>query len=724
MAAYDITAPDGKTYRLEGPAGASKIDLINALAVKYPMAVQTTEELEAAPRASGSAGNILRGLGSSVLGATKSLIDVTGAGTGISKSLGELSQELESGITPERQEEMQRRQELIDRANRSGSFLKEAKAYLGGVAEAPIESAVRGVGSSVPAVLAGFAALPFEAPAALALGVSTISRIAVGAAQGVGEYKGSVFDAVKNKYMEAGKSEAEAEQLAVKAQEYSANKALEIGGSALLGALDAYTGAEAAATGAFKKVAKPNTQEGLAQAYKNLGTSKPLTSPNPLGSFVGSMAGEAPLEGLQGGFGQYAQNVGVQKAGFEQAPFEGVLGASLRDAAVGALTGGVFTPLNHIQRSRDFALDQYLRTQGPIAVANEQREARRKELEETRSRVEQGLGISKTLALPAPDLEKFEEEPAGKSLQNPVGNIKRDMLDPKVVRYIDNYRRSMNMPRLDSYSIEDIKDAMTQVNPKGEQAALDSALTALTGYTGEVKYTPQDILNAAKEKQIATGTKGFHDFIRRTTGAEGLFKTDAAGNQTSNLSQPQLHAVFEALKNERGSETGQETVLPEGSNASRFDKKQYNQAIKMVNFSFGELGNVPLSPDTIVQEIKDATKLETDRDARTLLDTAIKNGDLQETKEVVYRTYDPETDKLVSTYRDKTKAKEAAEKKGLNVREETLTSIKPAEPKVAAVKQTLPNGYEITEGMFKAGEKPEQIDIVTDTNEFVTTLPT
>ena len=71
MAAYDITAPDGKTYRLEGPEGASKIDLINALAAKYPMAVQTTEELEAAPRAPFSAGNLFKGLSSAALSGAK-----------------------------------------------------------------------------------------------------------------------------------------------------------------------------------------------------------------------------------------------------------------------------------------------------------------------------------------------------------------------------------------------------------------------------------------------------------------------------------------------------------------------------------------------------------------------------------------------------------------------------------------------------------------------------
>ena len=689
MAAYDITAPDGKTYRLDGPAGASKIDLINALAAKYPMAVQTTEELEAAPRAPSSAGNLFKGLSSAVLGGTKSLVDVTGAGTGISKSLGEASQFLESKMTPERQEEMQRRQELIDRANRSGSLLKEAKAYLGGVFEAPLESTVRGIGSSAPSIIAGLAALPLEAPAALALGVSAISRIAVGAAQGVGEYKGGVFDTVKAKYMEAGYKEPEAERLAIKAQEYSADKALELGGSALLGALDAYTGIEAAATGAFRKVPKPNTPEGLAQAYKGLPkTAPPLASPNILGSAARSVAGEAPIEGLQGGFGQFAQNLAVSKEGFEQAPFEGVLGSSLRDAAVGALVGGTFTPLNHAQRSRDFALDQYLRTQGPIAVAEQERAARRKEIEDANALTKEQLGIKEPplmLEGPKDKLFKPDEEilrdPVGRITRNELGNALQDKeVADKVTGYIDSYRSKNNLPPLQTFSLEDIKDAMTSEAPAGELGALQSILTYKTGFNNET-VSADDVLNAAEAKEIATGTQGFKDFLERATGSSDL----------DTMSDVQRFSAFKALSSLNKRETGRETVLRPGTNASRFTQDQFDEGLTTLAQYINQENGKLAMPEAI-EIIKAQTSLKTDRDAYTLLNNAAAQNLLNFDKGEVFNVVDRNGD-ITSTHATEEKAKEFAGKKDTIEKQAGEFVSIAEEPKAKA---PLPKGYAVT----------------------------
>jgi hypothetical protein len=145
--------------------------------------------------------------------------------------------------------------------------------------------------------------------------------------------------------------------------------------------------------------------------------------------------------------------------------------------------------------------------------------------------------------------------------------------------------------------------------------------------------------------------------------------------------------------------TGQQIVLPEGTNASRFKQSQYNNAVKMVGLTFDERGGKPLSVDTILEEIKEATNLETDRDARAVLDTAIKSGDLTESKQTVYRTYKPENDQLVSTYPTRAAADAAAKKQGLNVREATLTQVAPKAAPVIPSKPRagLPAGYDITE---------------------------
>ena len=169
---------------------------------------------------------------------------------------------------------------------------------------------------------------------------------------------------------------------------------------------------------------------------------------------------------------------------------------------------------------------------------------------------------SKGLAPPAPAPKVEEQDP----LQNPLGNLTKNELGPEVVGYIEQYRSANGMPLLNSYSIEDVKDAMTQVNPAGEAAALDSLVAAKSGYKPDVTYSSDDVLNAATNK-VDTTTQGFRDFLNRTTGSSDL----------NTMSQPQLYAAFKALE---AVPVGQGlTILPVGSNASRFTEVQMVQEI-------------------------------------------------------------------------------------------------------------------------------------------------
>jgi hypothetical protein len=692
--------PDGRI--LEFPDGTSP-SVIQAAAKRIlanPLAGQSTEALESAKSAPMSFGDTFKSLSSGIVGGGKSLVDFFGAGTDVSKGLGEAQSFLQESLSPERKAEIARREELQNRAAQSGSMLQEAKAFLGGVAEAPIQSLAQAAGSSAPAILTGILALPVEAPAALAIGVGTIAKLAVGAMQGVGEMKGGVFDAVKAEYMKQGKTEKEAEVLAIKAQEYSRDKALEIGGSALLGALDAVTGAESSAAKALRKASPTGmlTKEAIEKGIAAL-PEKAIKAPSYLGQFALGVAEESPLEGAQGAFGQYAENVALQKAGADVTPMQGVLGAGLRDAAVGALFGGAASPMSMKSARQEYATDQFLR-QAKEDIELDKRAAetareKREQVQRTQSQLGvpvTGENVSNVLMLPAPS--KAYAEPKD-PLQDPVGRITEDELgkaigDNTVVNYLNKYRKDNNLPKLKSYSIEDIKDAMTAQNPEGEEGALNAILAYKTNYQNEA-YTPEDINNAAVAKNVATETKGWNDFLTRATGKSDL----------NTMTQPELHSVAKALEALPRTGKEEQLVLPEGSNATRFTQEQYNGGVTaaLLNTEAGK----PVSYDEALKRVQTQKGVDSDQAADRLLKAAAANDDLVIEKGTGFQATN-KAGEVLGTYATEAEAKR-------NHRRSTITPVETdlvrarEEEKTDKVAQ-LPEGYGIEQTAEVGEERP------------------
>ena len=705
MPIYKVQAPDGKVYKVEGPENADPELLFATVAQKHKFASLTTEQLNAMPSAGTSIGDVGRSLGTGLVGGVKSIADVFGAGTDVSEYLGETMQGLQAGLTPERQAEMARRAELIERADKSGSLMQQAKAYLGGVTEAPLQTTVQALGTSAPTIIAGLATLPVSAPAGIAAGVGIISRLAVGAAQGVGEFKGSAYEAVKGHYLKEGKSPEEAARLAEEAQQYSADKALQIGGAALLGSLDAVLGSENIAMRAMRRASPTGqmTKEAVDAGIAAL-PEKALTKPSLTRAFGQSVLGEAPLEGAQGAFGQYAQNVAMQQAGIDTPTEQGVFGSGLRDALVGGLAGGVFTPLQKSTMNSAYNIDQFLRQAKGEQEITAEAEAALKRKQETEDRVKTGLGVptGETLALPAPAAKAEREiEPALIDLQNPVGKITRNELPAKTLSYIDKYRRENNLPRLTSFSLEDVKDAMTSQNPEGERAALDSIIAAKTGYTGKEQYKPEDILNAAVEKNIAPDTKGFSDFLQRATGERDV----------NTMSQPQLYSAFNALKATKASTTGEQIVLPEGSNATRFTTDQYNEGLTLLGKYLEQGKGKPLT----MQQATDVVSAQTDLGdyAADILRVAANNDDVIIENAPVFQTVDNESGEITGTYGTEEDATKAAGK-AATVQESRGPVVRSRIEEKQVKRAALPGGYELEEETLKEGEKPAEYQIMVE----------
>jgi len=282
-------------------------------AAKNYIAESTSKQAEEAKPAEFSAKETALALGQGIVGAGKSISDVFGAENVVSQRLGKVQTALGEQFSPERKAEMARREAIQKKAAESGSLVEEIGAFLGSVADAPVQSLAQGLGSIVPYIGTGI----IGAVARLGGPAVTAINTVLGAAQGAGAVKGSIYDGVRDELVRSGMKLEEAEAKAAKAQEYLGGNLLDIAGGAGLGGFGVRYGIE------------PLLQKGA--------TSKLSSSLIPR---AGKAAvAEAPLEGAQAGQEQVAVNRALQQAGFDVDTFKGAAGAAARDAAIGALTG-------------------------------------------------------------------------------------------------------------------------------------------------------------------------------------------------------------------------------------------------------------------------------------------------------------------------------------------------------------------------------------------------
>lgn len=313
----DVRLPDG-TIITNVPEGITQSELMRRVGLMG-------QSPETAPKPTGPAGFSLKDLAASfgigAVGSTKALTDVAGAGNIASSKLSQGVESLQQSMTPERQAEMQRQAERMKAAEQSGSFLEEVKAAGRNVLEAPLQTTAQAIGSFVPYLPTMFAA-PFAA--ALRLGPGAVRAItavaeqapkAIATAQGLGAVKGSIYDGVYQAEIDAGTSPDVAKQKADAAQNYFGANFEQIALGGTLGLVAGSSGVE-----------KFLTPAGRAGAAKGLGRRVGET-----------VVKESLPEGVQGGQERLAQNLALQRGGFDVDTFAGVAGAATGEALAGAL---------------------------------------------------------------------------------------------------------------------------------------------------------------------------------------------------------------------------------------------------------------------------------------------------------------------------------------------------------------------------------------------------
>ena len=262
--------------------GYSDDEIIQHLSKKSTKASKASEK--SAPY---STKDVALSLGQSVIGAGKSLTDIFGATNPVSEKLEGWQKSLGEAMTPERQEEMKRRQQIIDQAHKSGKLSDEISSYLGVVTDAPVQALAQGLGSVVPYIGTGIVG------GVRGLGGATIKALntIVGAIQGAGSIKGSIYSEIRDRLVESGMSETEAKEKASKAQETLGPNFLNILSGAALGGYAARTGVQ----NEFIKGSAEKASEKL------------------LPRVARAVAEEIPAEAAQGGQEQYAQNEAAQR---------------------------------------------------------------------------------------------------------------------------------------------------------------------------------------------------------------------------------------------------------------------------------------------------------------------------------------------------------------------------------------------------------------------------
>jgi hypothetical protein len=167
------------------------------------------------------------------------------------------------------------------------------------------------------------------------------------------------------------------------------------------------------------------------------------------------------------------------------------------------------------------------------------------------------------------------------------------------------------------------------------------------------------------------------------------------------MTQPELHSVATALDALQRTGKEEQLVLPEGSNATRFTQDQYNTGLTTA------LGTIkpgkPVSLEQAKKAVQAQTGLETDRDAESLLRTAVINDDLTIDRGTGYQAISP-TGAVLGTYGTESEAKRMHRRAEIKPVETEL--VTPRIEEATRPETDLPEGYQIQKEDTVGSEAP------------------
>lgn len=296
-----------------------------------------TTQPSAPPEESGflrQAADIPIGVTKGMVTGVRMIADAFGAGSDTSKLIKTYEDQIGGLLSAQAKNDQKEISRILKDAQDKG-FLDQLAAAGKAFATAPIDLTVQALGTSAPALITGLATTIGGAPTAVALGTSAL----MGSVMGAGEAKGSIYEATKEELLGVGVPKDKAEQVAIAAQEYGGKNLDQILLAAGLGAATSATGFEASAikgmtTRILSKAAVKETAEAAAKEVAEKGAQKGVAR-----SIATGIGKESIPEFLQGSQIQLAENLALQREGFDVPTMRGVVSQGALEALSGAPLG-------------------------------------------------------------------------------------------------------------------------------------------------------------------------------------------------------------------------------------------------------------------------------------------------------------------------------------------------------------------------------------------------
>ena len=255
------------------------------------------------------------GFAQGIAGGVRGFTDLFGADNAVSKKIAGYEKDMDQLITAEAKKDTEEVTRLFKEVEGKG-ILPQVIAGFEAFKTMPTETISGAAGYMIPNLALGLVGKAAQLGRAGMIGL----QAGAGAAQGAGMMKGQIYSAVKDELRQQGVAEDKVDEIASKAQAYGGKNLDQILLGAGLNALAASTGAEAILTRVLSGSGKASG-----------GVIK--------GILKGGLA-EAPVEFIQGGQEQVAQNLALQREGVDVPTMQGVIPAATMEATAGLLIGG------------------------------------------------------------------------------------------------------------------------------------------------------------------------------------------------------------------------------------------------------------------------------------------------------------------------------------------------------------------------------------------------